>query len=69
MMGLACSWGRETRTAYQILVGKFLRKYPLKDRRRYEDNIKIYLRETDCEDGRCMELAEDRAQSYHSINY
>jgi hypothetical protein len=52
MMGSACSCDGETRIAYQIPVGKSLGKCPLKDRRRCEDNIKIHLRETGCEDGR-----------------
>jgi hypothetical protein len=61
MMGCTCSWDGG--------VEKSLGKCPLKDRRSFEGNLKFDLRETGCEDGRWMELAEDRAQRYHSINY
>jgi hypothetical protein len=60
-MGWRCSWDGG--------AGKSFGKCPLKDRRRYEANLKFDLRETGYEDGRWMELAEDRAQRYHSINY
>jgi hypothetical protein len=54
-------WG-EINT-YRILVGKSLGKYLLgRRRRRYEDNIKKYLRDIGYEDGRWMELAQDRVQ-------
>jgi hypothetical protein len=51
MVRSACTWNWETRIAYRILVGISLGKCPLKDRRKHENNIKIDLRETGCEDG------------------
>jgi hypothetical protein len=45
-MGGACRAHGEMRSAYKILVGKPEGKRPLgRSRRRWEDNIKIYLRE------------------------
>jgi hypothetical protein len=42
----ACSTNREKKNTYRISVGKLERKSPLgKPRRRWVDNIKIYLRE------------------------
>jgi len=59
-------WG-EINT-YRILVGKSLGKYLLgRRRRRYEDNIKKYLRDIGYEDGRWMELAQDRVQRRVSV--
>jgi hypothetical protein len=49
-MGRACSTNGEKRNAYTILVGKPEGKIPLgRPRRRWEDNIKMELRER--EDG------------------
>jgi hypothetical protein len=45
--------------AYRILVGKHLGKYPLgRQSRMLDDNIKMNLQETCCEDQRWMELAQ-----------
>jgi hypothetical protein len=55
MVDLACSWDRDIRTAYRILIG-ILGKCVLKDGRRNVDNIKIYLSETGYEDGTWLEL-------------
>jgi hypothetical protein len=45
-MGGACSTNGDKRNAYRILVGKQERKRPLeRPRRRWEDNIKMELRE------------------------
>jgi hypothetical protein len=45
-MGRACSTNGEKRNAYRILVGKPGVKRPLgRPRRRWEDNIRIDLRE------------------------
>jgi hypothetical protein len=45
-MGRACSTNGENRNAYRILVGKPEGKRPLgRPRRRWEDSIKIDLRE------------------------
>lgn len=67
MMGLACSWDRETKHAYGILVGKSLGKCIFRDRRRYKDNINTDLWETGYEGGTWLELAHDCARRYHSI--
>jgi hypothetical protein len=49
---------RETRTAYRILVEKPEGKRPLgRPRRRWEDNIKIYLREIGWGDMDWIDLA------------
>ena len=47
----------------QNLVGKPEEKRPLgRPRRKWEDNIKIYLREVGCDHGDWIALAEDRNQ-------
>ena len=51
------------RNVYRDLVGKLESKRPLgRPRRRWEDNIKMDLREVDCDSGECIDLAEDRYQ-------
>ena len=53
----------QSRNAYRILVGKPEGKRPLgRPRRRWEDNIKIDLREVGCDPGEWIDLAEDRDQ-------
>ena len=53
----------QSRNAYRVLVGKPEGKRPLgKPRRRWEDNIKMDLREVDCDPGEWIDLAEDRDQ-------
>ena len=50
--------------AYRVLVGKPEGKTPLgRPRHRWEDNIKIDLREVGCDHGEWIDLAEDRDQS------
>jgi hypothetical protein len=59
----------EIRNAYRILLGKPGEKKPLRGpRHRWEDNIKIDLRETgwDCMD--CINLAQDRDQLRALVN-
>jgi hypothetical protein len=47
--------------AYMVLVGKPEGKRPLgRSRRRWEDNIKIYLQEVGCDSMDWIELAEDK---------
>ena len=47
----------------RVLVGKPEEKRPSGSlRRRWEDNIKMDLREVGCDPGDCMDLAEDRDQ-------
>ena len=51
----------ETRVVYRVLVGKPEGKRPLgRPRRRWEDNIKMYLREVVCGGMEWIELAQDR---------
>ena len=51
----------QSRNAYRVLLGKSEGKRPLgRPRRRWEDNIKINLRELGCDPGDWIDLAEDR---------
>ena len=53
----------QSRNAYRVLVGKPEVKRPLgRVRRRWEDSIKMDLREVDCNPGEWIDLAEDRDQ-------
>ena len=53
----------QSRNAYRVLVGKPESKRPLgRPRRRWEDNIKMDLREAGCDPRDWMALAEDRDQ-------
>ena len=53
----------QSRNANRVLVGKPEGKRPLgRPRRRWEDNIKMYLREVGCDPGDWINLAEDRDQ-------
>ena len=53
----------QSRNAYRVLVGKPKGKTPLgSPRRRWEDNIKMDLREVGCDPGEWIDLAEDRDQ-------
>ena len=53
----------QSRNAYRHLVGKHEGKKPLgRPRRRWEDNIKMDLREVGCDLGEWKDLAEDRDQ-------
>ena len=59
-MGGACSAYGERRSVYKSLVGKPVGKIPLgRHRRRWEDNIKMDLREVGCRDIDRIELAQD----------
>jgi hypothetical protein len=59
----------EKRNAYRILVGKPVGKRPLgRPKRRWVDNIKIYLREMGWDSIDWIELAEDRAQWRALVN-
>jgi hypothetical protein len=60
-MGRACSTNGEKRSAYRILVGKPEGKRPLgRPRRRWEDNIRIDLREIGWRGMDWINLAQDR---------
>jgi hypothetical protein len=51
----------EVRGGYRVLVGKPEGKRPLgRPRRRWEENIKLDIREVGCGDMDCIELAQDR---------
>ena len=53
----------QSRNAYRVLVGKPEEKRPLgRPRRRWEDNIKMDLREVGCDPGECIDLDEERDQ-------
>ena len=53
----------QSRNAYRVLVGKPESKRPLgRPRRRWEDNIKMDLREVGCDPRDWIALAEDRDQ-------
>ena len=50
----------QSRNAYRVSVGKPEGKRPLgRPRRRWEDNIKMDLREVGCDPEDCIALAED----------
>ena len=52
-----------SRNAYRVLVGKPKGKRPLwSPRHRWEDNIRMDLREVNCDPGEWIDLAEDRDQ-------
>ena len=60
-MGRVCSAYGEEEGVYIVLVGKPEGKRPLgRPRRRWEENIKMDLREVICRSTDWIELAEDR---------
>jgi hypothetical protein len=62
-MGGACSKNEENRNACRILVGNPEGKRPLRRlRRRWEDNIKMDLREIGWDGMDWIDLAQDRDQ-------
>jgi hypothetical protein len=68
-MGRACSTNGEKRNAYRILVGKPEGKRPLgRPRRRWEDNIRMDLRETGWDDMDWIDLAQYRDQWKAVVN-
>ena len=53
----------QSRNAYRVLVGKPEGKRPLgRPRRRWENNIKMDLREVSCDPGDLIAVAEGRNQ-------
>ena len=59
----------ERRGVYRVLVGKPEGKRPLgRPRLRWEDNIKIYLREVGCGNMDWIELAQDRDKWRAPVN-
>jgi hypothetical protein len=68
-MGGACSTNGEKRNAYRILVGKPEGKRPLgRPRRRWEDNIRMDLREIGSGGMDWIDLAQDRDQWSTLVN-
>jgi len=58
----------EGRVVHRVLVGRPEGKRPLgRSRRRWENNIKMDLRETGCKDGKWMKLVQDRVQYWTYI--
>jgi hypothetical protein len=63
------AWGGEGRGAYRVLVGRPEGKRPLRrPRRRWEDNIKIDLREIGINGANWIQLAQDRFQWRAFVN-
>jgi hypothetical protein len=59
----------EGRVAYRVLVGRPEGKSPLgRPRRRWEDNIKMELRETGIDGANWIQLAQDRVQWGTCVN-
>jgi hypothetical protein len=59
----------EGRGIYRILVGKPEGKRPLRrPRRRWEDNIKLDLREIVIDEANWIQLAQDRVQWWAFVN-
>jgi hypothetical protein len=59
----------EGRGVYSVFVGKPEGKRPLgSPRRRWEDNIKMYLQEVGCENMDWIELAQDRDRWLALVN-
>jgi hypothetical protein len=68
-MGEACSTNGEKRNAYRILVGKPEGKRPLgRPRHRWEDNIKMYLREIGWGSMDWIDVAQGRDQWRSHVN-
>ena len=60
-MGRACSQKEEGRSAFKMLIGKPTGKRPLgKPKRRWEDNIRIDLKEIGITAGNFVDSAQDR---------
>ena len=62
-MAMTCSTDGVIQKCIQSFYSRPERKRPLRrPRRRWEDNIKIYLREVGCHPGDWIDLAEDSDQ-------
>lgn len=58
---------RGARNAYRILIGKCLEKHSHGTQSKWEDNIKINIRELNCEGRRWMQMSQDRAHWRASV--
>jgi hypothetical protein len=68
-MGWTCGTHGEGRGAYRVLVGRPEGKRPLgRPRRRWEDNIKMDLREIGIDGANWIRLAQDRFQWRAFVN-
>jgi hypothetical protein len=68
-MGRACSTNGEKRNEYRFLVGKPEGKRPLgRPRHKWEDDIKMDLRETEWDVMEWIDLAQDRDQLRALVN-
>jgi hypothetical protein len=68
-VGRACSTKGERRNAYRILVGKLEGRRPLgRPRRRWVDNIKMYLREIGWDGTVWIGLSQDMDQWKPLVN-
>jgi hypothetical protein len=64
-----CSTHGEGRGVYRVLVGRPEGKRPLgRPRRRWEDNIKMNLKETGIDGANWIRLAQDRVQWRAFVN-
>jgi hypothetical protein len=63
------AWGGEGRRVYSVLVGRLEGKRPLgRRRRRWEDNIKMDLREIGIDGANWIQLDQDRVQWWAYVN-
>jgi hypothetical protein len=63
------AWGREGGGIYRVLVGRPEGKRPLeRPRRRWEDNIKLDLREIGIDGANWIRLAQDKDQWWAFVN-
>jgi hypothetical protein len=68
-MGGTCGTHGEERGVYRVLVGRPEGKRPLgTPRRKWEDNIKLNLRETGIDGANWIQLAQDRVQWCAFVN-
>jgi hypothetical protein len=68
-MGWTCGTHGEGRGAYRVLIGRSEGKRPLgRPSRRWEDNIKMDLREIGIDGANWIRLAQDRVQWWAFVN-
>jgi hypothetical protein len=68
-VGWTCGTHGERRGVHRVLVGRPVGKRPLgRPSRRWEDNIKMDLREIGIDGANWIELAQDRVQWWACVN-